>query len=360
MKKIIYKLFDIFILIPLSLLWEYVYRIKRILYDCGIVKQYVFEIPIISVGNITFGGTGKTPFIIWLSKHLYSKGLKVLILTRGYGGNKEKSYGVLKDGRYLVLNPNEYGDEALLLVRKSKNATIIIGKNRCQNLEFFFEKEQPDVVLLDDGFQYLKLFRNLNIIMFDSTMELDKYKVAPKGYMREGLSSLNSANIIVLNRVNQISSEKKKDIINIINKYIVENIPIIEINQVPTGLFDTNFNKVLDMTSLDSQKVICLSGIASPLPFFDMIESCNASIIDKVTYPDHYNYKSEDINELEKKATKNDAVIITTEKDMVKIRRFTISRRFLYIDIELEFVSGINRISKILDNTVKSGINDNK
>src|SRR5690606_13385277 len=131
-------------LTPLAFLWEGFYRVRRFFYTYGYLQQNVFQVPIVSIGNLTFGGTGKTPFTLWLSEFYARNDLKVMILMRGYRGQLEKSSGILHGGRKLGYNAFEYGDEPLLLARRLEKASIVVGRNRSENLRYHYDREQPD------------------------------------------------------------------------------------------------------------------------------------------------------------------------------------------------------------------------
>ena len=207
MKKNLYSIIYTFLYI-LSFIWEKAYQVRRFLYKYGFLKKRAFDVPIVSVGNLSFGGTGKTPFTLWLGEYLAQERKKVMILIRGYKGNLENSFGIIRSPYRLISNPYKYGDEPLLLARRLKSASIVIGKKRSDNLEYYFYKEQPDIVLLDDGHQYLQLNRNLNILLLDTSMSLESYKTAPLGYLREGLSALKDVDTIVFTQCDQVSSQK--------------------------------------------------------------------------------------------------------------------------------------------------------
>ena len=196
---------------PLSFLWEGVYRLRRFFYRHGIFSQEAFEVPIISVGNLTFGGPGKTPFTLWLADYVHGQGKKVMILIRGYKGRLENSCGILRSGGRIGHNPTDYGDEAVLAAGRTQNTAIVVGRKRSENLAHYFEEERPDVVLLDDGHQHLKLARNLNIVLFDLLMPLDSYRTAPMGYMREGFSALREAGAVVLAKTDQAGEAKREN-----------------------------------------------------------------------------------------------------------------------------------------------------
>lgn len=334
-------------LLPLSVIWESIYRIRRFMYNYGLIKQNYFQVPIISIGNLTFGGTGKTPFTLWLSEYLGQTNKRVLVLMRGYKGNLEHGSGLLKSGARLGYNPFEYGDEALVLARRLKNTFIAVGKKRSENLEHYFESVSPDVVLLDDGHQHLKLNRNLNIVLFDSLMSLDKYKVAPRGYMREGFSALKDADIAVLGRADLVTRHKLDTLKRVIKKFNTR-ISFAEICYKPTGFYNISYEKAFDIEHLVGKRVICVAGIASPYSFFKNIEKLGIEIIHQASFPDHHYFKAEEIDQLIEMAEKEDAYILTTEKDIVKIRRVADNERILYMEIKIHFLQGEKETKEII------------
>lgn len=337
------------VLYPLTFLWEWIYRTRRFMYNYGIFKKNYFQVPIISIGNLTFGGTGKTPFTLWLSEYLgRTHSRRVLVLMRGYKGKLENGSGLLRSGARLGYNPFEYGDEALLLARRLKNTFIAVGKKRSQNLAHYFDEVSPDVVLLDDGHQHLKLDRNLNIVLFDSLMSLDKYRVAPQGYMREGFTALKDADIVVLGRADLVTRHKLNSLKSLIIKYN-PRIIFSEIRYKSTGLFNISGEKVFDIENLVGKRVICIAGIASPSAFFKYVETLGIEIIQQVSYPDHHYFKTEEITRLIELSKNEDAYILTTEKDIVKMRRVVDTDRLLYVEIKVEFISGEEEVKRTIN-----------
>ncbi len=339
-----------FLLWPLALLWESIYKFRRFCYNYGIYPQNKFQVPVISIGNLTFGGTGKTPFTLWLSKYLGSMDKKVMILTRGYKGKLEHKSGILRSGRRLGYNPFEYGDEALVLARRLENASIVVGKNRSENLRFYFEEESPDVVLLDDGHQHLKLHRNTNIVLFDTLMPLSKYKVAPLGYMREGFSALKDAELIVLGRCDQSSVEQKDKLKSLIREHN-KIAPFAEIAYEPIGFYYSSYEKAFDVDAIKGKNVICVAGIASPLSFYNLVESLGGVIVHKEAFPDHHYFNSDEISRLLEKAEAEDAIIVTTEKDIVKWRRISDDQNVVYLEIQVNFLAGEKETQAIISKT---------
>ena len=339
------------ILYLLSVLWGSVHLLWRWSYRYNLLRQKIFQVPIISVGNLTFGGTGKTPFVIWLVEFLESNNKKIMISIRGYQGKNEHSCGFLEGGRRMNANPVEYGDEALLLSKRLNQVSIVVGKNRSNNLEYYFERELPDVVLLDDGHQHLKMGRNLNIVLFDAMMPLNKYKVAPLGYMRESFNALQDADIVVINKADQVSVEKIEKLEQLIDKHCLPDVIYAHITYYPMGIYSLKWGKKSKTLYFKGKNVICVSGIASTSGFYNMIESLGINIVKKYSFPDHYFFKNSEVEMLLKEAEASDSYIIMTEKDAVKMHRF-FHDRIYYLKIGVKFIKGEQEVQNAIFNIV--------
>ena len=351
MVNILFRGISVF-LIPFSVLWSLVHRIRRHFYYYGVLKQAKFQVPIISIGNLSFGGTGKTPFTLWMGQYLESLGMKVMILTRGYKGKLEHSSGIIKAQRKLGFNPEEIGDEATLLARRLNSTTIVVGKNRSANLEYYFEDANPDVVLLDDGHQHLKLFRNLNIVLFDASMPLEKYRVAPLGYLREDFSALRDTDIIVFGKVNDISDQKLNQLEQLIRPYVSKDTIFSKMSYLPTGLYDISYKKKFELSEIKGLKIVAVAGVASPGSFYEILSLHHAKIIRTFTYPDHHVYTRAEMREIMVVAEEYEAMIVTTEKDMVKMRKIVDYKKMLYLEVKLNFINGEDQIKRALLNTL--------
>lgn len=337
---------------PLSFAWEWVYRIRRSFFEYGVFKKTTFKVPVISVGNLSFGGTGKTPTIIWLAEWMISHGLTPVVLTRGYKGQLEHSSGLLKSGQKFRLNPFDYGDEPLMISNKMSRGAVIVGKRRSENLLKYFSEVMPDVVLLDDGFQHLQIYRSFNIVLFDATMPLSRYKVAPLGYLREGLSALKDADAIIISRADMVTEEKLQKLQHSISEHFHHQPPIALTSYRPVGVFDVHDKYIFSIHELKGLRAIGVTAIASPDSFYRYLESFGVELTEKVSFPDHYFFTPEDVNELLIKASQQSAVIICSEKDMVKMKRVSLDSRILFTKVKVEFISGeqalLDGLSKVL------------
>ena len=321
---------------PLSWAYESVYRIRRFCYLTGLFEDHNFSVPIISIGNLTFGGTGKTPFTIWLGNYFEANQKKVMVLMRGHKGSLENKFGILKTNKRFGRDPLKYGDEALVLTKRLNNASVVVGKNRAENLKYYFDEEQPDLVLLDDGHQHLKLRRNFNILLFDGLLDIKKYQVPPFGYLREGLSALTDADFVVIGRSNQISKHQKMSLKSMIKKYN-PRVAIGEIGYKASGFYNSKNEEAFLGSDLKNKKVICFSALASPESFYNMINDYECVIIHKESFADHHYYNLEEMETLIHLSEKEDALLITTEKDIVKMSRIIDVPKLVYLKIDIEF-----------------------
>ncbi|HLT22118.1 MAG TPA: tetraacyldisaccharide 4'-kinase [Bacteriovoracaceae bacterium] len=357
-NKILFTLRN-FLLSPLTFLWEWIYRIRRSFYEYGILKKKVFKVPVISVGNLSFGGTGKTPTIIWLTEWLIEKGLTPAVLTRGYRGQLEHSSGLLKSGQKFRLNPYDYGDEPLMISNKMSKGAVIVGKKRADNLLKYFAEVKPDVVLLDDGFQHLQIYRSFNLVLFDATMGLEKYHVAPRGYLREGFSALKDADAIVISRSDMVSPEHLDKLLKLITSSYHHRPALALTRYLAAGVYDVHEQFSCSIENLKGMRVIAVTAIANPNSFYSYLESFGVEICERMSFADHYFFTNEDVNTLLTKATQHAAIVLCSEKDMVKMKRVSLDPRILYIKVKVDFISGetalINSLSKVLnlDSTVQ-------
>jgi tetraacyldisaccharide 4'-kinase len=339
-------------LAPLSFVWEWVYRIRRSFFEYGVLKKYTFKVPVISVGNLSFGGTGKTPTIIWLAEWMIAHGLNPVVLTRGYKGQLEHSSGLLKSGQKFRLNPFDYGDEPLMISNKMSRGAVIVGKNRAENLLKYFSEVKPDVVLLDDGFQHLQIYRSFNIVLFDATMALNLYKCAPLGYLREGMTALKDADAIIISRADMVTPEKIQKLIGILGQHFHHRPPVALTTYRPVGVFDVHDKYIFSIHELKGLRAIAVTAIASPDSFYRYLESFGVEITERASFPDHYFFTPEDVNDLLIKASQQSAIIICSEKDMVKMKRVSLDSRILFTKVKVEFISGelelVQRLSKVL------------
>lgn len=342
------------LLTPFSFLWDLIYRIRRFLYDGYIFKRVTSYTPVISVGNIVLGGSGKTPLTLYIAKYIEQKLQKPLISMQGYRGRYAKSSGFLDKENYLTASSHDFGDEALIYARRLQNPLIVVGKNRLKNLYYYFKKAQPDVIIMDDGYQYLNLNKDLDIVLFDALRPVEDYKIFPRGYLRENLKSLIDADIVGISRIDMVTPEKLKELEGLIGREIIEKKLIIYFKYIIKKILNLNKREEASVEQLKTKKVIVFSGVASPRSFYHLLEEQGIEIFSSYTFKDHHFYTQGEVETICTIAEREDAFILTTEKDIVKLVNITKSPRIFCVEIEIEILKGKikfhEKIDKILYN----------
>ncbi len=317
-KGFITSTFKIFLFV-LSLI--YGLTVKLVSFICRVIP-YRLDCKVISVGNITLGGTGKTPFVEMLTKYLSKEGHKVCILIRGY---KRKNISC----NFQIPNYLNMGDEAYLLSKNLDGVSILVGRDRIKNAKIAREKFDVDTIILDDGFQHWKLFRNLDIVLVDVKNPFGNGYLIPRGILREPLNSLRRAEIIVLTK-----TDSKEDLSLILEKIrrISPQAKIFKAKYQPQEFIDISKSRY--SLSFIREKEICfVCGIADPDSFESTLSDLGAKIILKFIFFDHYEYKESDIDRIIGSCTKsNIKLIVTTEKDYVRLERFSEKlRSYLFV-----------------------------
>ena len=328
---------------PLSFLWGAIYSFRRFAYRVEIFSSKKFKVPVISVGNLSFGGTNKTPFTLFLSQILKHK--KVTILMRGYKSKLESKGGLLQEN--TSENPVlDFGDEATLFIGSNPDLDIIVGKNRAQNLEKYYPKINSDVILLDDGFQHLKIKRDLDIVLLDSTMDLSLYKTFPLGYLRENLSALSDADIIVYTRCDQVNDKKLTALKSLVLPHLQHGVVHLETALVPLGVFNFKREMEMDLNSLAGKKVHAFCGIGNPKTFFSSLENLGAVIEKKTIFRDHHFFSDKELARMLKESKSEDTIFITTEKDFVRISKDFKKGRIFYLGTQIKVLKGFEEFEK--------------
>jgi tetraacyldisaccharide 4'-kinase len=295
------------------------------------------ELPcrVVSVGNIRVGGTGKTPFTMWLHQQLAQRGHRIGIVSRGYGG-KEKGPRLVHKTVGLR-DPNLVGDEALLLSERI-GENVCVGRSRYDAGMRLLEEKTLDVLVLEDGFQHRQLKRDLDIVVVDAETGFFSKRLLPAGFLREPQSSLSRADIFLILKGERAEKEKLKKRFQ--RRFGCRSV--FEANMKPTCLVtrDEGKWKEVPLSAMAGKKVLAVSGIASPRIFYESIRDWGADIMDAMEFPDHHNYCNKDWKAIVT-ASRNANLIVTTEKDLVKLERFPVAREKLYairveVDVERE------------------------
>ncbi len=342
-----------FILQLLSYLFLFGWWIKKVSYRTRMFKKLKLSCPVISIGNLTTGGTGKTPLVIKLATHFTNAGKRVAILTRGYGRSQKLSEIVwVSNGKEILATPAESGDEAVLIAKKVPQAAVVVGHNRYVVGKEVIQKFNPDLIILDDGFQRrFNLHRNLDILLIDALNPFSSGYVLPAGLLREPMQCLSEANVIILNKVDLISNAQ--DIKTIIESYN-SRAYLMESVYRPVALKNVLTGEKIKPDDLDDHSVGVFSGIANPLSFIRTLEQFHILVQHAYHFKDHYTYSKEKLLEIVQDVKKHGVThLITTEKDLVKIpldENYGIP--ILVLEIELEIFKGKTRWENILKNII--------
>lgn len=281
---------------------------------------------IISVGNISLGGTGKTPFVILIGRYFLENGKKVCVLSRGYKGGLKYNTNIISDGNKLYFHPPMAADEPYLIAKNLQNAVVITGKDRTKGYLLAREKFNCDTFILDDGFQHRKMQRDIDILLLDYNNPVSTGFIFPFGYLREFPSAIKRADIVVFTKAVMKTIPKK------VKKY-VDGKPVFFSNYKFTSIARTGEEKCLD--SIKGENILVFSGIAKNKHFFHMLKNTGANVVKTFSFGDHHNYTEKELfNILDNAKDKGAKYIITTEKDYVKIPD-NLNKKFYYAKIEV-------------------------
>ncbi len=274
---------------PFALVYEQIVQSRLRVYQNGKLTAYEPTVPVISVGNLTTGGTGKTPIVIALAQGLIQAGKKVVVLSRGYGAKKPQAYA-------RATHP-DWGDEAAFIQAEVPEAIVIVGRDRVIALQKAVAEHAPDFVILDDGFQYLKMARHLNLLLIDGDALVGNGHLLPAGPLREPISALKRADAIFITK--RITQETLETVQNWVHLYHEKkHLPILPVPFRPVSLKRASDGKLLPLDYLERAPVLAISGIAQPAAFEESLTFLNIQCFAKRRYSDHHNYTPKDVESL--------------------------------------------------------------
>jgi tetraacyldisaccharide 4'-kinase len=305
------------VLYACSQVYQLAARVRIRLYEKGILEQKSLPCKVVSIGNITVGGTGKTPMVHYVASLLKGFGMEVAVISRGYGGHAQRSGGIVSNGKITLMGPQASGDEPQLLASKLKGIPLLVGKDRYGAGRRAISRFGASVLVLDDAFQHLPLKRDLDLLLLDSTRPFGNGYCIPRGTLREPVEQIKRASSFILTRWpgdNNLTPER-----SIIEAH-AQGRPIFRCMHVPETLFVPGRKNFLDLASLKGQNLFAFSGIARNECFHEIIAKLEGCLSGFLEFPDHYRYAHDDLGLIWKRARdlKVDN-IITTEKDYVNI-----------------------------------------
>ncbi len=326
-----------FLLRLISVAYHAVVCLRNFCYDKGLLRTHGADAAVISVGNITTGGTGKTPLVIWLCGLLEAKSLKCAVLTRGY-----------------KVRGGKIADEPVILAKSCPGAKVIADSNRVEGAKKAVGEFGAEVLVMDDGFQHRRLRRNLDIVAVDATCPFGFGRVLPSGMLREPAKSLRRAGAVVITRYDQVTDKQAGEV----EKTIKRLAPDIAIAKAVHSHSYARAAKgqTLSIAELKEKAIFAFCGIGNPDAFLGRITESGFNVVGSKVYNDHHDYSSDDIRDIYEQARSCGAdLILSTQKDWVKTSLLALQDEdiiFAYLGLELEFIEGVDKIEALVDKAV--------
>ena len=305
-------------------------RLRESCYRQNLLQSKKLPCSVLSVGNLTVGGTGKPPMTIYLAQKLQQAGVRAAVISRGYKGGAEKGGGVVSDGRRLLMDSEQAGDEPFLIASRLSDIPVIVGKNRYQAGLLAVDKFEPDVIVLDDAFQHLRLKRDIDLVLLDCTQPFGNSRLLPRGTLREPVEALARATACILTRTPGGADDAAAESVARI-KSLAPQIPIFTSSHDPYFYAVKNGAQIAlceishflsppELDEIRQQKLFVFSGIARNDDFRRTIEKTGFNIQGFSEFSDHHRYSGDDLDRIVRSARQAGAdCLITTEKDHARI-----------------------------------------
>lgn len=350
-----------------SIIYTGLVKLKLNIYRLNLLKKSKLPCYVISLGNITVGGTGKTPTAQQLALFIRSLGYRVVILNHGYRAKWKGAVGIVSDGKKLMMNVEEAGDEAYMLAKHLPDIPVLIGPERSVTGAYAVKNFQAEVAILDDGYQHWDLIRDLDILLIDAVNVFGNGYLLPRGTLREPISNIDRADVCLLTKVDQANETSREYIHTMIRKknknaLIVESIhrPICFVK-----LSDWHQNiasKGVDVSEIKGTRVMAVSAIGNPSSFEQTLADLGAIVVESLRFPDHHEYTVQEMIDSLNLAIQMEAqAIVVTEKDAVKIPMYAnidpslASTLPIYVvSIEVQFETGGDELKKLIEDNLKT------
>lgn len=320
---------------PFSPLYSLLMLARERLYRNGVFRQHKLPVPVVSVGNLTMGGTGKTPTVTFIAGYFKSLGYKPAVISRGYGGKAAETVNIVSDGHDLLLDVRQAGDEPFMLARHLPGIPVLTGRKRIHPCRYAIDRLQCNILILDDGFQHLAAARDIDLVLFNATTLAGNSRIFPGGELREPVSSLKRCSAFLLTGVDSGNRERATRFAQLLQDKLpgkpvffssVTRGPLMEISSAGRRV-------AADLHS----PLYAFCGIAHPERFRNTLENSGVNITGFTAYPDHRPYSRKDIETLQRRAEKTGAGgLVTTEKDLVKIEQYLTDMPFFSFKTELQ------------------------
>jgi tetraacyldisaccharide 4'-kinase len=332
----------------LSIPYGWATQCRNTLYDRGWLSQRRLLCRVVSIGNLTVGGTGKTPVTIAVTEALLAAGHRVAVLSRGYRRRSRTPRVLVSDGRKILVGPEEAGDEPFLIAQRCPRAVVAVGSDRYELGRWVLAQCSIDCVVLDDGFQHRALYRDVDLLLLDATDEHGLRALVPAGRLREPVSAAARATALLVTRVE--ASADAQPIVSLIQQAMGREVKPILIRFTPQGFVDAHNGTGIPLDALTGQRVVIFSGIGNAGSFRTSVLRQGLIVVDEVVFPDHHAYTTSDINRVRARAERvGAAVLVTTEKDAVKLQTLSpLSLPVWAMRLDTQILEGEDRLKHLL------------
>lgn len=336
-------------LLPLAGLWAVATRARRWFYTQGLFKSVRVNRPVVSVGNLAAGGAGKTPFVIFLAQYLINRGARVAVLSRGYGRDTRHRVVVRRPGEPVRAGESVAGDEPLMIAGALPGAAVVVDDDRSKAAKYAVDELGAEILLLDDGFQYLKLHKDLDLVLIDARRPPGL--TIPAGIYRETTRALAHADLIVFTKC---KATDYRDVWRRQLQYVGVRAPQVEVALVPAYLRPLNGTERLNLSVLEGAKVLAFAGIADFAAFVDDLRSLGAVVARQRPFTDHHRFTFSELADAEGTALVAGCdFLITTAKDEARLTTWRPAVQTYVLEQSVEVLSGYEVLNALLDDLIK-------
>ena len=318
-------------------------------YQWGWLTQRQLPVPVISIGNLTVGGTGKTPMVIKAAEWLLADGKRIAILSRGYRRISQDEQLLVSDGERLLVDAKEAGDEPFLIATRCPKAIVAVGSDRYKLGRWVLSRFPVDCIVLDDGFQHLALHRDVNLLLVDATDVNGLSAVVPAGRLREPLTAARRATALIVTRADAASQ-----VTQVIDRLRSVNGPLLDTVQTvfrAEGLVALLTGEVQSPVMCRGKTALLCSGIGHAASFRAIADTLGIQVRREIRYPDHHSYSTNNLDEIRSQAREHKAeLVVTTEKDAGKIRPLLSQPdgNWLAVRLGVDVIAGESRLKQLI------------
>ncbi|MDI6742467.1 MAG: tetraacyldisaccharide 4'-kinase [Smithella sp.] len=330
----------------LSAFYFLIVTFRNWLYDHGVFEERRLPCPVISVGNITVGGTGKTPCVMMLARMLQQSGFRPAVISRGYGGESSDAVNIVSDGEKILLDGEMAGDEPVLMAKSLLGIPVVTGAKRIVTGKVVIDKFGANVLICDDAMQHRQIFRDINLVLLDNSVLKNRQHLLPRGRLREPVSGIKRASAVLLTRTDEGAyiNESMADILE------AENIPVFKSVHRAVAIISADGRVSQPMSELKDKNICAFCGIANPGSFEKTLLAAGARILSFDIFPDHHHFKKPELEKLKAGFMRQNAdYLLTTEKDVMRLQKQTeFFKTVSFVRIDLEMTDPDDKFKKFI------------